>query len=65
MTLVLLHDQYGSRGIAGNLFRNLTEKNLPEDRLPRRSEYHEIEVLTGPGDFWVAERSTKAPESTP
>ena len=50
MTLVLLHDQYGGRGIAGDLFRNLAEENLPEDGLPRRPEYHEVEILAGPGD---------------
>ena len=50
MTLVLLHDQYGGRGITGDLFRNLAEENLPEDRLPRRPEYYEIEILAGPCD---------------
>ncbi len=50
MTLILLHDQYGGRGIAGELFRNFAEESLPEDRLPRRPEYHEIEILAGPCD---------------
>ena len=50
MALVLLDDQYGSRGIAGDLLRNLAEENLPEDGLPRRPEYHEIEIFAGPGD---------------
>ena len=38
MTLVLLHDQYGGRGIAGDFFWNLAEENLLKDRLPRRPD---------------------------
>ncbi len=50
MTLILLHDQYGGRGKAHDLLRNFVEENLPEDRLPRRPEYYEIEILAGPCD---------------
>ena len=50
MTLILLHDQYGGRGIAAELFRNFAEESLPEDRLPRRPEYHEIEIPASPCD---------------
>ena len=50
MALILLHDQYGRRGIAAELFRNFAEESLPEDRLPRRPEYHEIEIPASPCD---------------
>ena len=50
MTLILLHDQYGGRGIAGELFRNFVEEKLPEDGLPRSAGYHEIEIPASPCD---------------
>ena len=50
MTLILLHDQYGGRGKAHDLLRNFAEENLPEDGLPRRPGYHEIEIPAGPCD---------------
>ena len=50
MTLVLFDDQYGGRRIPSDLFRDFAEENLPEDRLPRRPEYYEIEILAGPCD---------------
>ncbi len=50
MTLLLLHDQYGGRGKARDPLRDFAKENLPKDRVPRRPQYHEIEILAGPCD---------------